>query len=215
MNRVMLQMLRCFARQVACSLLPTLIVVFLASSGSAWASSVPADDLAAFEGDWSLVDSEHGDVARRSAIDGAVDGLSWVYRKLAGRTLKQTTAPPPRIRFVWDGERLRERLAGDNGERSRAIEIGGQPRDRKDSRGESFTASWQWTDSGLQLTWVQHQAHGHNLYRVDSESGTLVVRHTIQVDAISNLGPIVYESRFGRSDLPRISAGRDRDAASN
>jgi hypothetical protein len=199
---------------MACSLRPVLIAFFLSCAGSAWAISNPADDLAAFEGDWSLVDSEHGDLARRSAIDEAAGGLSWVVRKFAVGALKKTTAPPPKIQFSWDGERLRQRVAGNGGERSRAIEIGGQPRDGKDSRGESFSSSWRWTDSGLQLNWVQHQAHGHNLYRVDSVSGTLVVQYMIQVDAISNMGPIVYESRFGRSDLPRISAGQDTGAAS-
>jgi len=207
-------MLQTFARQVAGWLRSVLIAILLVGSGSAWAISPPADDLAAFEGDWNLVDSEHGDVARKLAIDKAVDELSWVVRKFAGGALKRTTAPPPRIQFSWDGERLRERVAGASGEHSRAIEIGGQPRDLKDSRGESFTSSWHWTDLGLQLTWVQPQAHGHNLYRVDSGSGTLIVEHLIQVDAISNVGPIVYESRFGRGDLPAISAGQDTDAVS-
>ena len=207
-------MLQFSSRQVACALLPVLIAVLLVCPGSARAASFPVDDLAAFEGDWKLDESEHDEVARRSSIDEAVAGLSWVMRKFAGGALKRSTAPPQRIQFIWDGQRLQQRIAGGGGESSRVIEIGAPPRDSKDIRGASFSSSWQWSDSGLQLTWAQHQAHGHNLYRVDSVSGFLVVRHTIQIDAISNLGAIVYESRFGRSDFPRIAAGRDAEAAS-
>ena len=58
---------------------------------------------------------------------------------------------------------------------------------------------------GLRVDWEQHQANGNNIYWIDPSSRTLVVEHTINVTAISNIAPIIYVSRFDRLDLPVAS----------
>lgn len=190
----------------------TVFVLFAASVFSAeagFSSADPLPDLADFEGDWSQVDPDVDRASRMSAIDHAVNGLSWVVRKMAAPVLRRSTAPPPRIQFIWDGEKLVQRVTESRGESARAVELDADAHPGLDSRGEPMMASWQWTDSGLQLSWAQTQAHGHNVYRVDPESKTLVVQHTIHVTAISDVEPIIFESRFGRQEPPAVSAELD------
>jgi hypothetical protein len=55
------------------------------------------------------------------------------------------------------------------------------------------------------VRWQQHQAYGSNLYRLDGDA--LVVEHTIHVTALSDVAPIVYQSRFNRSETPRDASG--------
>ena len=189
-------------------LVPALFAVFVFQSGAGFASADPDPALAEFAGDWRLVDLEVGRASRMTAIDQAIGGLSWVVRKMAAPVLRRTTKPPQRMQFIWDGQQLEQRVPRPEGrDEARAVELDMEIAEGKDSRGEPMTASWQWTGSGLKLSWAQNQAYGHNLYRVDSESETLVVRHTIHVTGISDVEPIIYESRFDRRVLPSVSAG--------
>jgi hypothetical protein len=170
-------------------------------------------DLSGFEGHWQRIEVLESDAARESAIAGAVSGLSWIVRKFARSNLNESTTPPPELQFAWDGERLHQGLADDNGGFSRPIELDGELRVLKDSRGVDFASSWLWTGQELRLRWEQHQAYGSNIYRLDEDAGILVVEHTINVTAISNIDPIVFHSRFSRTDLPaRAAAGLDRVA---
>jgi hypothetical protein len=167
-------------------------------------------DLSGFEGHWQRIEVGESDAARESAIAGAVSGLSWIVRKFARSNLNKSTAPPPELQFAWDGERLHQGLADENGEFSRRIELDGELRVLKDSRGVDFASSWVWTGQELRLRWEQHQAYGSNIYRLDEDADILVIEHTINVTAISNIDPIVFHSRFSRSDLPaRAAAGLD------
>jgi hypothetical protein len=167
-------------------------------------------DLSGFEGHWQRIEVPESDAARESAIAGAVSGLSWIVRKFARGNLNKSTAPPPELQFAWDGERLHQGLADENGEFSRRIELDGPLRVLKDSRGVDFASAWVWTGQELRLRWEQHQAYGSNIYRLDEDADILVIEHTINVTAISNIDPIVFHSRFSRSDLPaRAAAGLD------
>ena len=170
-------------------------------------------DLSGFDGHWQRIEVPESDAARESAIAGAVSGLSWILRKFARSNLNKSTAPPPELQFAWDGERLHQGLADENGEFSRRIELDGELRVLKDSRGVDFAAAWVWTGHELRLRWEQHQANGSNLYRLDEDADILLIEHTINVTAISNIAPIVFHSRFSRTDLPaRAAAGLDRVA---
>jgi hypothetical protein len=167
-------------------------------------------NLSGFEGHWQRIEVGESDAARESAIAGAVSGLSWIVRKFARSNLNKSTAPPPELQFAWDGERLHQGLADENGEFSRRIELDGELRVLKDSRGVDFASSWVWTGQELRLRWEQHQAYGSNIYRLDEDADILVIEHTINVTAISNIDPIVFHSRFSRTDLPaRAAAGLD------
>jgi hypothetical protein len=181
-------------------------------AGVGFSSAEPTEELADFEGDWRQLDPELDQESRVSAIDHAIGGLSWVTRTMAGPMLRRTTAPPPRMQFVWDGGRFQQRILEREGSRVREIELDRGALDGKDMRGEPVTRSWGWTEDGLRLSWVQHQARGHNTYRVDADSGTLIVEHTIQITAISDVEPIVFESRFGRQSPPPVAAAESLQA---
>jgi len=170
-------------------------------------------DLSNFEGHWQRIESTEADAARESSIEKAIAGLSWIVRTMASGVLKRTTAPPPEMQFAWDGARLHQGLPSDDGGFSRIIELDGELITRKDNRGVDFASCWKWTDGGLRFQWEQHQAEGNNFYRIDENAETLIVQHTIRVTGISNVDPIVFVSRFGRTDLPaRAAAGLDHVA---
>ena len=177
------------------------------------AAEITVVDLSAFEGHWQRVEVSESDVARESAIDKAVKGLSWIVRKMASGVLRNSTAPPPELQFAWDGKRLHQGIVGKDGEFSRLIELDGDLRVLKDSRGVDFASAWTWTDNGLRLRWEQHQAMGNNVYRLEANAQTLTVRHTIIVTAISNVEPIVFRSRFNRTDVPARAAAGLNDIA--
>lgn len=183
--------------------------IFLFGTGMGFASAEPARELADYEGDWRQIDPDLDHASRFHAIDEALSDLSWVLRTMAVPVLRETTAPPPRMQFVWDGEHLEQRLIESKGSRVRTVELGRASLDGRDTQDAPVAASWDWTDEGLQLSWEQHQAHGHTIYRVDAESGMLIVEHTIQVTAISDVAPIVFESRFGRQTPPVVASDRD------
>lgn len=155
--------------------------------------------LALFQGHWQRTDSEQAESARISSIDKAIDGLTWVVRKMAGGVLRSTTKPPSEVQFVWDGSSLHQRVNGDNGSFTRPVQLGADPIEAVDDRGDSFTSSWEMADEALSLTWEQHQAYGQNLYRLNPDGQTLEIEHTINVTALSGVEPIVYRSRFKRN----------------
>ncbi len=163
-------------------------------------------DLSVYDGHWLRIEADESDAERKIAIQKAVKGLSWIVRRMAGGVLRRSTTPPHELRFDWDGERLYQALTDKSGGFSRLIELGGEFRTRKDSRGVDFASAWAWTDHGLRLRWEQHQATGNNIYRVDEDSETLIIEHTIIVTAISNIEPIVFFSRFSRTPLPARDA---------
>lgn len=194
--------------RVSCGLIWTLSLL----AGSASLASEPHDsilvDLSAYEGHWQRIETLESDAARKTSIEGAVAKLTWIVRRMAAGVLRRSTSPPPELQFAWDGERLHQGLTDENGGFSRIIDLDGEFRTLKDSRGVDFASAWTWTREGLQLRWEQHQAHGSNLYRLDEDSDTLIVEHTINVTAISNIAPILYLSRFSRTNLPaRAAAG--------
>ena len=175
-------------------------------------SPAPPPPLSAYHGDWRRIADPDADSRRMVSIDFAISDLSWLVRQMAAGVLKKTTQPPEMMKFNWDGAQLHQRTLGDAGDFDRPVKIGGEPEVLIDQRGEDFSSHWTWTDSGLQVNWIQEKAYGSNLYRVDEQDQTLVVEHRIHVTAISSIGPIVYESRFDRADPPAVSMGKSSAA---
>jgi len=193
---------------VACGLLSIFSLLPTSPSRGANTDGPVVAELSRYEGHWQRVEASESDAARRSAIESALKELSWLVRRMASGVLRKSTAPPPTLQFAWDGERLHQGMVDENGGFSRVIEADGQPRLLKDPRGEDFSATWNWTGNDLQLRWEQHQATGSNFYRLEEDAQTLIVEHTINVTAISNVQPIVFRSRFHRTELPaRAAAG--------
>lgn len=168
--------------------------------------------LADLDGRWVQLDASQDADRRRTAIDTAIQPLSWVVRKMAGGVLHSTTSPDPTFHFVWDGERLQQRLPGKRGVTTRPVLPGAPAATGVDSRGEPFEGRWLWTSDGLAFRWHQHQAHGTNLYRVDPARHELTIDHDIQITAIDGIAPIAYRSRFVQADLPAVSAARAPEA---
>ena len=189
------------------SLLRTLSVVqVLIVSGLATPALAGDASLAPFSGQWARIVDEVADEARLESIGTATGDLSWIVRKMATGVLEKTTSPPRELAFVWDGEALRQRVRGPNGEYDRPVDPGAGPTRQTDPRGEETTIEWRRTTEGLEVHWQQSQAFGRNLYRVDEVSQTLHVEHRIQVTAIDGIDEIVYGARFGRMTLPPVSA---------
>ncbi|MFO0687519.1 MAG: hypothetical protein U0900_02315 [Myxococcota bacterium] len=160
-----------------------------------------------FDGRWTQRDAGRDDVARRAAIDTAIQPLAWVVRKMAGGVLHATTAPESTVHFIWDGARLHQRLEARRGAITRPVEPGAPPTTSTDGRGEPFEGQWIWTPDGLQFSWRQHQAFGANLYRVDPVRHELTIDHSIHVTALEGVQPIRFQSRFIQAGLPAVSAG--------
>jgi hypothetical protein len=178
------------------------------------AASSPKPDpavmrLADLDGQWRLLESESDLRARMLAIDVALEPLTWVVRKMAGGVLRSTTAPRSTLLFVWDGERLHERVPGKQRVETRLIAPGAAEFTAVDHRGDSFSGVWDWTSEGLRFRWRQHQAYGANLYRMDPDKRNLTIDHSIQVTALDGLRPIVYRSRFAKDALPAVSTAGD------
>jgi len=181
------------------------------SMSKAARSDAPEVELALFQGRWQRIQSDEDEAARLRSIQSAVDSLSWLMRGMAGGVLRRTTAPPLEVHFVWDGERLQQRVRGGDG--LRPVEPGADPIEATDMRGDAFSSSWDWADSGIRVSWRQRQAEGHNVYRIDPTDQTLIVEHTIRITAIDDVPPIVYEARFGRTELPAVAAAPERAAS--
>lgn len=164
-------------------------------------------DLTVFDGHWERIDNPLDEERRVAAIDRAVASMSWLMRRMAGGVLRRTTRPPSEIQFVWDGSGLQELAPSPEGRQLRPIRLDGNTRVAQEDNGE-VALSWHPAPQGLRLRWEQHQAHGSNLYRVEEAGDILVVEHTIQVTAISNIEPIIYHSHFVRREPPHVSAAR-------
>ena len=194
------------SRFAAGGLIFALLLLPVSASLATQTGDSVAVDLSGYEGHWQRVEVAESEAARESAIKKAVEGINWIIRRMAGRVLRSTTSPPPELQFAWDGERLHQGLADDNGGFSRLIELDGELIVLKDNRGVDFAAAWAWTGKGLLVHWEQHQATGSNIYRLVEDGQTIVVEHTIKITALSNIEPIVFLSRFSRTDLPARSA---------
>ncbi len=197
---------------LGCVLLVFSLVSFSASPLPAGASNESATiDLSEYEGNWERIEDAEADQARLSAIGRALEGLTWIMRKFASPILRKTTKPPAEMSFVWDGEHLHQGVRGTEGEFSRPIELGAEPYVGVDNRGVEVSSAWAWDESGLRVHWDEHQATGSNLYRIDARDRTLIVEHTIKVTGISNVRPIVFLSRFSRTDSAE-SEGDESDS---
>ncbi len=170
-------------------------------------------ELAVFDGRWTRIADDEAEAARLTTIDVAIEDLSWIVRRMAGGVIKRTTTPPPEVSFAWDGERLHQLVSDSKGERRRLVRLGGAPETLFDPYGGDFSSHWTWTETGLELHWAQHQAHGSNLYRVDDRDQTLLIEHRIQITGISGVDPIVYRARFGRTELPAVAAASDQSGS--
>ena len=188
------------ARSLAIALAMSLWIGSSAPMPAFGANESLAIDLSDYDGHWERIEDETANEARLSAIGEALEGLSWIMRRFASPILRKTTMPPKEMNFVWDGSQLHQRLINQGGRFSRLVNPGGATHFGKDYRGVDFSSVWALSESGLQLRWEQNQATGYNVYRVDSLEHTLVVEHTINVTAISNIEPIVFLSRFSRID---------------
>ena len=97
------------------------------------------------------------------AIEEALDSLSWVMRTMAGPVLRKTTAPPLRMQFFWDGAQLKQEVVASDGARVRDIKLGEKALGGRDNKGKPVEASWDWTESGLQLS-QNHALEAINLF---------------------------------------------------
>jgi hypothetical protein len=162
-------------------------------------------NLMAFDGHWERVEQTRDEERRVAAIDRAVDSMSWLIRAFAGGVLRRSTRPPAEIKFVWNGSELQELPRDSPDGQYRPIRLDGNTRLADDDNGE-VSLSWHPEPRGMRLRWAQHQAHGSNVYRLEEAGSVLIVEHTIQVTAVSNIEPIIYYSHFTRRELPHISA---------
>jgi hypothetical protein len=196
--------LPCSRRSLRWVLSAVQLLAFLGFAGT----SVAADpELAPYSGQWARIVDDAAEEARLESIDTATGELSWLVRKMATGVLEKSTQPPGELTFFWDGDALRQRVRGPNGEFDRLVGVDTGPQRTRDPRGEETTIEWRRTAQGLEVHWSQEQAFGHNLYRVDEAGQTLLVEHRIQVTAIDGVDEIVYGSRFGRLAMPPVSSG--------
>lgn len=190
------------------------VVQFLATVGVAGAAVAADPELAPYEGQWARIGDDAAEEARLDSIDKATGELTWLLRKMATEVLKKSTQPPGELAFFWDGDALRQRVRGPNGEFDRLVGVDTGPQRTRDPRGEEATIEWRRTAEGLEVHWSQDQAFGRNLYRVDEAGQTLLVEHRIQVIAIDGVDEIIYGSRFGRRAMPSVASGPPAQAVS-
>lgn len=190
------------------------VVQILAIVGFAGTAVAADPELAPYGGQWARIVDDAAEEARLERIDKATRELSWLVRKMAAGVLQKSTQPPGELTFFWDGDALRQRVRGPNGEFDRLVGVGTGPQRTRDPRGEETTIEWRRTAEGLEVHWSQEQAFGRNLYRVDEAGQTLLVEHRIQVTAIDGVDEIVYASRFGRLAMPPVSSGPPAQPAS-
>jgi len=167
-----------------------LLIVAISSVGfeAGATSDIAKPSLMAFDGNWEQIDQARDEERRVAAIDRAVGSMSWLIRGFAGRVLRTSTRPPSEIKFIWDGSELQELARDESEEQYRPIRLDGHTRLAQDDNGE-VSLSWHPAPQGMRLP-----------------GDILIVEHTIQVTAISNIEPIVYQSHFMRRELPHISA---------
>ena len=186
-----------------------ILLTFIASSAGFEARAtgdIEMPDLTAFDGNWERVDEARDEERRVAAINRAVDGMSWLIRGLAGRVLRGSTRPPEEIKFVWDGTELQELTRDATEGKYRPVRLDGHTRTAQDDNGEVALSWHPAPKKGMRLRWEQHQAFGSNVYRIEDAGKVLIVEHTIQITAVSNVDPIVYKSHFMRRELPQVSA---------
>ncbi|MFP6655173.1 MAG: hypothetical protein VCB25_06070 [Myxococcota bacterium] len=177
------------------------LLLFGAVSHATAADSGPVEhiDLSGYAGHWERIHDDRMNEDRLAAIKIALSDLSWLMRQFASPILRNTTTPHTEMDFVWNGRLLHQSATGTNGHDAREIHLDGATLVAKDNRGDEFSSAWTWTGSDLRLSWEQDQATGITVFRIDDESQTLVVEHTIEVTAISNIGQIFFLAHFART----------------
>lgn len=175
------------------------------------ASPSPAESaaLTPLTGRWHRVAVDEDDAMRLSAIDRALEDVSWLMRQMALRVLRKSTVPPPEMRFFWEeGQLYQKRRKATGVVEQRAVLPDGQT--RLDDEGNEF--SWHLDPEGLRLRWIHPQARGSTLFRIEPAAGEaadskdLVVDYLLQVTAISDVDPVRFRVRFDRVEET------DRDA---
>lgn len=168
-------------------------------------------DLARFDGLWHRIEVEQDDDVRLSTIDWALEQLSWLLRTMVGKVLRQKTAPPSELHFVWEDGRLYQQRTLQNGEVLRRLVV---PDGRMRPDVDGVEIAWQASPSALRLDWIQQQARGSSVYRLGSgrsqpgqqeppEAGAghggLLVEYEIQVTAVEDIRPVAFLAHFDRA----------------
>ena len=167
--------------------------------------------LAAYAGRWERKPDASAEADRLASIDAATLDLSWIMRKMATGLLRRTTTPPDGLDFFWDGETLHQGTEAAHVGPSRAIRFELEPRRRVAANGEETLTRWQWTASGLRVSWQQSQARGSNTYRLTPDGQALLTEHRIQITALESVAPIVYRAWFRRAPPPAPAPGSIRE----
>jgi len=172
-------------------------------------------DLARFDGLWHRIEVEQDDDVRLSTIDWALEQLSWLLRTMVGKVLRQKTAPPSELHFVWEDGRLYQQRTLENGEVLRRLVV---PDGRMRPDVDGVEIAWQASPSALRLDWIQKQARGSSVYRLDpgpSQPGDpgepeapaaatragsgMLVEYEIQVTAVEDIRPVAFLAHFDRA----------------
>ena len=176
------------------------------SSAEENASRTPSEDeLLRFAGSWSRVADATADAERMAAIDAALADLSWLVRKMASGVLRESTAPPPEVRFVWEGDRLVQHLAVDGEVLVRPVELT-ESFGIGSAEGSSAEPRWRWREGRLEVYWTRDQARGATRFRYEPSDDSLHVAYEIHVTALEGVAPIHYGSRFRRHGPPGTAA---------
>ena len=205
-----------FTKLCRSKLLLLLLLVACSIGFEAAAASGEDDplDLAAFDGQWERIDNPRDEEGRIASIGRAVDDMSWLMRGMARSMLRRRARPPSEIQFVWDGSGLSHRDGGREAGDPRPVQLDGEPWRIEHGKNGAVSLSWHSAPDGMLERWEQHQAHGNNVYRVDRDGDVLVVEHTIQITALSNIKPIIYRSHFARRGAPpHVSAAQAPERA--
>jgi hypothetical protein len=130
---------------------------------------------------------------------------------MVGKVLRQKTAPPSELHFVWEDGRLHQQRTLENGEVHRRLVV---PDGRMRPDGDGVEVAWQASPSALRLDWIQQQARGSSVYRLGpgrsrpgqqepaaagaGRSG-LLVEYEIQVTAVEDIRPVAFLAHFDRA----------------
>ena len=181
-------------------------------------------DLARFDGLWHRIEVEQDDDVRLSAIDWALEQLSWLLRTMVGKVLRQKTAPPSELHFVWEDGRLYQQRTLDNGEVHRRLVV---PDGRMRPDRDGVEIAWQASPSALRIDWIQEQARGSSTYRLapgpsqpgqqeapaaDAGPGAMLVEYEIQVTAVEDIRPVAFLAHFDRARASAPAHPPDRAA---
>ena len=168
-----------------------------------------SDELVRFAGRWDQVADADAEVARLENIDAALADLSWLVRKMASGVIRDSTAPPPEVRFTWNGDALAQHLEVDGERFVRPVTLSESavaegPRTAREDAVEDGENRWAWRDGRLEVLWTRDQARGFTRFRYDPSDDSLHVDYEIHVTALDGAAPIRYASRFERHAPPSV-----------